>query len=102
MTCNQDIIESFYRKQFYKSRSGHLVFQVNTYTLVSKHENGSKHGAPYEFNTHVPLVLYQPGCIEHKTVHKKVWMPQVAPTLSHILNIPKPSACMADQLPGIC
>lgn len=101
MSCNQDTIESFYRKQYYKGRSGHLVFQVNTYTLVAKHPNGSKHGAPYEFNTHVPLMFYHKGNIEQKTITDKVWMPQVAPTLSYILNIAKPSACTADILPGI-
>lgn len=101
MSCNQDTIESFYRKQFYKSRSGHLVFQVNTYTLVSKHANGSKHGAPYEFNTHVPLMFYQDGYFDHKIIDKKVWMPQVAPTLSALMHVSKPSASVADALPGI-
>ena len=94
-------IEAFFKKQLYPGRSGLLTFQTFPYSFPTRHEKGTGHKTPYEWNTHVPLIFYQKGTFENKRIHTRIWMLQVANTLAHILNIPKPSASTFELLPGL-
>lgn len=94
-------IDNFLKNQQYTGRSGQLVIKVMPYVLMVDHPTGTKHNTPYEYNTHVPLFLYQPGTFEHAIIPTRANSRQVAPTLAHILNVPKPSACTENMLPGI-
>jgi hypothetical protein len=69
--------------------------------LLSKYKAGTTHESPYNYDTHVPLVIYQPGKYEHISIIKKVYATQLANTLAQILNIQKPPASTAQLLPGI-
>jgi predicted AlkP superfamily pyrophosphatase or phosphodiesterase len=95
-------LEALFKNQLFKGRSGDLICQTHPYVLITCHKYGTSHASPYEYDTHVPLMLYQKGRYEHKQVNEKVWMQQVAGSLAHILNIPRPSAsCSFTLLPGI-
>jgi len=75
------------QNNLYEGRSGNLTLEIAPYNLISKYDAGTKHNTPYRYNTHVPLILYQQGTYERKTVPQHVWMPQVAATLAQILDI---------------
>lgn len=93
--------ESYFKNQIYAGRSGEIVIQPQPYTLLAKHEKGTTHETPYNYDTHVPLIFYYPPRIQKKKVVKKVYMTQVANTLAQLIHVPKPSASPADVLPGI-
>lgn len=94
-------IESFYKNQYYKGRSGHLIVQTVPFGQLTKYDGGTTHEGPYEVNTHVPLMVYRHQFFEHKMVNSKVSMLQVANTIAQILHVPKPAASTSLLLPGL-
>lgn len=94
-------IESFYKKQLYPGRSGSLIIQPFPYCLPDEFKKGTGHRTPYQPDTHVPLILYQKNNIEKRIIYEKVWTLQLAPSLAHLLRIPRPSACLYPLLPGL-
>ena len=101
MEASKGTIEYLFREQFYEGRSGHLICQVHPYYMLTNHSHGTCHGSPYDYDTHVPLVLYQKDRLAKKQITKKVWLSQVAPTLAYLLKVPRPSASTQELLPGI-
>ncbi len=99
--CDHDSLESYYKHQLYPQRSGHLIVQPNPYCDITEWKKGADHNSAYNYNTQVPLILYQCGLIEAKTIYQRVSTLQLANTLSNILSIPKPSASTFDILPEI-
>lgn len=96
-----DDLEAHYRNQLFKSRSGHLICQVYPYTLLTEHETGTSHSSPYDYDTHIPLMIYQRGTLERKKVWDRVWAQQLAGTLAQLLEVPRPSASTFRSLPGV-
>ena len=93
-------IDSFFKNQIYKGRSGDFICKCHPYSVITKHRRGTSHRSPYEYDTHVPLVIYQRGKYASKTFEQKVFMTQLANTLAKIFNIQKPSASTENVLPG--
>ena len=75
--------------------------QTYPYVIITNFPTGLSHKTPYEYDTHIPLILYQAGQIEGKKIYQKVWGLQLANTLAQILRVQKPSASTFDALPGI-
>lgn len=94
-------LEQFYKNQLYRNRSGDIIVMPQPYCLVTKYPKGCTHNTPYDYDTHVPLILYQSGSLEHKTITRKVWIPQLAVTLAKLLGVQHPAASTFDLLPGI-
>lgn len=92
-------LENFYKNQIYKNRSGDIICQPEPYCQITKYPMGTSHMTPYDYDTHVPLMIYQKGQFERKNITSKVWIPQVPVTLAKILGIGKPSASTFDLLP---
>jgi hypothetical protein len=57
---------------------------------ISKYPTGTVHRTPYEYDTHVPLVIYQKGVIGHKVSIKPVLTFQLPVTLAKIIGVSKP------------
>lgn len=93
--------ENFFKEQLYPTRSGQLIMQTYPYNMVTKWDSGADHRTPYNYDIHVPLVIYQPGVREKKVVNENVWTLQFANTLADILEVPRPSASIQEKLPGI-
>lgn len=97
--CNA--LEQRYKNQLYKGRSGKFIICTQPYCLLTPYPCGADHTSPYTYDTHVPLIIYQRAHHQRKKIDDTVFTTQLAPTLAHILQVPKPSACTADILPGI-
>lgn len=93
--------EDHIKKQLFKGRSGSLVVQPYPYTVITHWKEGSAHKTPYNYDTHVPLVIFYPGKFERRYVRQRVTPLQLANTLAEVLNIPKPSASTCEILPEL-
>lgn len=96
-----DTIEAFYQNQIFPGRSSQLIVQTFPYAIPTDFKKGTGHYTPYEYDTHVPLILYQKRALSDRVIHEKVWTLQLANTLAYLLDIPKPSASTYNILPGI-
>ncbi len=93
--------EEHFKQQLYPQRSGLITVQVQPYIQLTDYHLGTGHKTPYNYDTHVPLILYQPKTVEKKRIPQQVWTPQLAATLADLLELPKPSAATFGILPGI-
>lgn len=98
--CNQEI-ECSFKNQLFPGRSGSVIFQTYPNNFVTTYKKGADHKTPYEQDTHIPLIIYQPGRFEQKMIVKKVYAQQLAPTLATILRVPKPDVNPFEVLPGL-
>lgn len=101
MAVQEKSDEWYYKEQLFAGRTGDLICMVHPYTDLSNYRTGTGHTTPYEYNTHVPLCLYQPGVVGKKVVSTPVSMLQLAPTLASLLGVPRPSAAREALLPGV-
>ena len=72
---------------FNRARSGDLYYQMKPYWVDRK--TGTNHGSPYNYDSHVPMVWYGAG-IKPATYAERVGVDDIAPTLAHLLGIPRP------------
>lgn len=93
--------EYAYKSQVYPGRVGDLMCMPQPYCQLTGHSKGTSHQTPYEYDTHVPLVLYQAGRLEKKVITNKVFITQLAPTLAEIMGISRPATAMEPILPGV-
>ncbi len=89
--------QKMYQNGFMYDRSGDVFIQLKSGWLDSDYPTGTSHGSPYNYDTHVPLIFYGWG-IEQGSTTRKTSIPQIAPTISNILNIPLPSGSEANIL----
>lgn len=96
-----DALENFYKNHLHYNSAMDLICMPDPYCLITNYPTGCSHSTPYEYDTHVPLIFYAKGLLKPKTIHQKVWIPQVPVTLSRIHHISKPSTSTFNELPGI-
>ena len=94
-------LENHFKKQLYPERSGQIIVQTHPYNIITKWKYGSTHKTPYACDTHVPLIVFQPGKFDPQRIQKRVWTTQLANTLADMLQVPQPSSSTADVLPGL-
>lgn len=94
-------MRTLFKYQLYTGRSGDIIFYVKPYTLMTKYSIGTSHQTPYEYDTHIPLILYKKGTFENKKIYDKVFIQQVVPTLAPLLEVSKPASAMMPVLPGV-
>jgi len=89
--------QAMYQRGFQYGRSGDVYIQLKSGWLDSDYPTGTSHGSTYNYDTHVPLLFYgwkvPQGSSSERTV-----IPQIAPTVSNILNIGFPSGSPAEVL----
>lgn len=94
-------LEDNIKGQLFKGRSGCVVVQTNPYAVITNWPEGASHKTPYNYDTHVPLIIFHPGKFERRYVRQRVVALQLANTLAEILNVPKPSASVCEILPEL-
>lgn len=63
----------------------------------SPFSTGTTHGSAYRYDTHVPLIWYGCGITKGETT-RRINITDIAPTLSALLNIPQPNACIGEPI----
>jgi predicted AlkP superfamily pyrophosphatase or phosphodiesterase len=83
-----DRISQRVARSYHATRSGDLEIVLEPYWI--RGATGSTHGSPYNYDSHIPLVLMGPG-VQPGTYHQHAALNDVAPTLSALLGIETPS-----------
>lgn len=80
------------RRGFNTKRSGDLAIVMESGWIGSSSLTGTTHGAPYTYDTHVPILFYGFGV---KSGSSSVYhtITDIAPTLSILMKIKFPSGC---------
>ena len=71
-------------------RSGHLFYVLAPYLLPEAKPEGTTHGSPWTYDTHVPLLLFGAG-IKAGRYEEVVGVADLAPTLSTLLGVKAPN-----------
>jgi predicted AlkP superfamily pyrophosphatase or phosphodiesterase len=79
-----------FKNQLYPGRTGDIIIQPKPYALFSNNITGTSHMTPYDYDTHIPLMIYQKNKLEKQVQNKKVWVTQFAQTLCNILQLERP------------
>jgi predicted AlkP superfamily pyrophosphatase or phosphodiesterase len=94
-------IEDNIKNQVFRGRSGSLIIQPYPYTMITEFPQGTSHKTPYNYDTHVPLIIFHPGRFERRVVRQRVVALQLANTLAELLCVQKPSASTYEILPEL-
>ncbi|NGP87660.1 alkaline phosphatase PafA [Fodinibius halophilus] len=89
--------QAMYQRGFMYDRSGDVYIQLKSGWLDSSYPTGTSHGSPYNYDTHVPLLFYGWNVPQGSTGRRTV-IPQIAPTISTMLDIALPSGSPANVL----
>jgi arylsulfatase A-like enzyme len=86
------------RNGFYPARSGDVFFITDAYWIQTA--TGTTHGTPYDYDSHVPLLLWGPG-IKAGRYNADVAPTDIAPTLATLLDVETPSGSVGRVLTEI-
>jgi hypothetical protein len=87
--ADDDQIGQMVRRSFHADRSADVMMVLKPYHIVWARLKGTSHGTPYDYDTHVPLLLYGPGLAAGS--RKDPVTPQAAvPVLARALGIKPP------------
>ena len=100
-TIEPKSLSAYFKHQAYPGRSGQLIVEPEPYCFMTQYHQGTSHKSPYNYDTHIPFIIYQSGSYERASIYDQVLSLQFAPTLAHIIGIPRPSACTHALLPGV-
>lgn len=77
--------------------SADIIFNLRPGYLFKFLEQGTTHGSQYTYDTHIPLIFYG-WKIPAQTISNKVFIVDVAPTVSNLLRTTAPNACIGIPL----
>jgi arylsulfatase A-like enzyme len=87
------------RKTWHREVSGDVQYALKPYWMFGSSSNVATHGSPYEYDTHVPLLLWGPKWVKPGAVPARVEVADIAPTLARVLGLPPPPASEGRPLP---
>jgi len=87
------------RRSWHREVSGDVQYALKPYWMFGSSSNVATHGSPYEYDTHVPLLLWGPQWVRAAAVPTRVEIADLAPTLARLLRIPAPAASEGRPLP---
>lgn len=93
-----DPIGLLVERGYYRGRSPDLFIVQKPYWLAST--QGTSHGTPFSYDTHVPLIFWGPG-IRPGRYDETVRTADIAPTLAALLGVNTPSGSVGRILPVI-
>jgi predicted AlkP superfamily pyrophosphatase or phosphodiesterase len=97
LRAGEPLFESM-RKSWHAQVSGDVQFALKPNWMFGL-GNGATHGSPYEYDTHVPLMLWGPRWMRSASVPDRVGVVDLAPTLAHLLQIAVPAQSEGRLLP---
>ena len=94
---DEDGIKGMVIRGYHPKRSGDLVTITEAGWYGSGSVQGTTHGSPYKYDTHVPMLFFGFGVKKGSTV-KYHPITDIAPTISMLLNITLPSGCTGQPI----
>jgi predicted AlkP superfamily pyrophosphatase or phosphodiesterase len=91
-------VDRLVARGFYPERSPDVIIVAKPYYLFGA--EGTSHGTPYNYDTHVPLIFYGFG-ISAGVHTEHVGISDVAPTLAALMHIQTPSGSVGKVLEGV-
>jgi predicted AlkP superfamily pyrophosphatase or phosphodiesterase len=83
---------AYLQNQLFPHRSGDIIYLIRPYNNISNYDTGTTHATPYNYDTNIPIMLYQQGCIGKKIINSTVYPQQLTTTLVQLLQTQPPSA----------
>jgi predicted AlkP superfamily pyrophosphatase or phosphodiesterase len=83
------------RNGFNAARSGNVIVMLDPYWMVSR--NGTTHGAPFDYDTHVPVLFLGPQ-VRAGRYNANIMVNDIAPTLATLLDVETPSGSVGRVL----
>ncbi len=84
------------KRGFLAMRSGDIAYTLHP-SWGDWGLQGTSHGMPYPYDTHVPLLWYGKN-IKHGSTVTETHVTDIAATLAHLLNIQMPSGCLGKPI----
>jgi predicted AlkP superfamily pyrophosphatase or phosphodiesterase len=81
--------------------SGDVQYALKPNWKFGLRSNGTTHGSPHPYDTHVPIMLYGPAWIGKGRIDKRVEVADIASTLAELLGVGAPAASEGQRLPFI-
>lgn len=85
-------------KSWHRDVSGDIQYTIRQNWMFGG-STGATHGSPYDYDNHVPLLMYGPAWVKPGRIDSRVNMTGLAPTLSGLLGIATPSMSEGRLLP---
>jgi len=85
-------IKGFIVRGYHAKRSGDVMIVMEPGWYGAGNIQGTTHGSPYTYDTHVPILFYGNGIRKGSSVRYHT-VTDIAPTISALLNIKFPSGC---------
>ena len=92
-----DSLPVLMRRSYRAASDRDVVFAFNPY-YMSKTGTGSTHGAPYEYDRHVPQLYFGAGVPKGVTRTEQVGVDNLAPTLAKLLGVKAPAQAKSRSL----
>ena len=89
------------RKSWHAEVSGDVQFALKPNWMFGAGNLGATHGSPYDYDTHVPLMLWGPRWVRAAALPDRVGIVDLAPTLARFLQIGAPATSEGRPLPMI-
>ena len=91
-------VDDYVARSFFPERGPDLLVVLKPYWLFGT--EGTSHGSPWNYDTHVPLIFYGGG-VQPGVYTERVGISDVAPTLAALLGIETPSGSVGHILPQL-
>ncbi|HEV1285651.1 MAG TPA: alkaline phosphatase family protein [Bryobacteraceae bacterium] len=91
----EDAVGVRMRNGFNQARSGNVIVMLDPYWMVSR--SGTTHGAPFDYDTHVPMMFLGPQ-VRAGRYNSNVMVNDIAPTLATMLDVETPSGSVGRVL----
>ncbi len=85
------------QRGIHPQRSGDVII-VTLPGYIEYGFQGTTHGSPFSYDTHVPLIFYGAGVPAGVEIARRTNIRDIAPTVSNILRIPQPSGCTGNPV----
>ncbi len=92
---SNDSVGTRIRNGFNQARSGNVFVMLDPYWMVSR--SGTTHGAPFDYDTHVPVLFLGPQ-VRAGRYNANVIVNDIAPTLATMLDVETPSGSIGRVL----
>ena len=91
----EDAVGVRMRNGFNAARSGNVIVMLDPYWMVSR--NGTTHGTPFDYDTHVPVLFLGPQ-VRAGRYNANIMVNDIAPTLATMLDVETPSGSVGRVL----